>query len=290
MFPLKLEGRVFLKEDVRLISSIVKANPNKTRADLSRIVCRELSWMHFDGRIKETRCRVAMLRMHESGLIELPQAKRNPQKKTGYAPTPATNPGEETILGVKDLLPIEIALVDSKNRTLSNMWNTYMDRYHYLGYRSTSGHQMRYMVSSGGKALALFNFSSPAWKIQSRDKWITWSHDTRERNLKYIINNSRFLILPWIKSKNLASWILGSIERRVQNDWQIRYGYRPVLMETFVDTTKFQGTCYQAANWSLLGMTQGRGKYDRSTKKELSIKKIFVRQLEKNWQTILIGV
>lgn len=231
-----------------------------------------------------------MLRMHERGLIELPVARRNPQKKTRYTPTPETDPGEEIHVGVKALMPIKIDVVDSKSRALSNMWNTYMDRYHYLGYRATSGHQMRYMISSGGSTLALFSFSSAAWKVQSRDEWITWDHEIRERNLKYIINNSRFLILPWVRSKNLASWILGAIERRVQEDWNKRYGYQPVLMETFVDTTKFQGTCYQAANWSLLGVTQGRGKYDRFTEKKLSVKKLFVRRLGKKWRDALVGV
>ncbi len=290
MFPLKLEGRVFTKEDVEVISKVVVANPKSTRAALSRIVCEELNWTHPDGRIKETRCRVAMLRMHEKGLIALPEAKRNPQKKTRYTPTPETEPGAELLDGVKDLHPIELIIVDSKTRKLSNKWNTYMDRYHYLGFRATSGHQLRYLISSQGRDLALFNFSSPAWKVQSRDQLIGWSPEVREKNLKYIINNSRFLILPWIKSKNLASWILGAIKRRVQQDWENRYGYRPVLMETFVDTEKFKGTCYKAANWKLIGKTQGRGKYDRFSKRELSIKELFVTTLQKNWKDVLNGV
>jgi hypothetical protein len=290
LYPLKLEGRLFQKKDVELISTIIQNNPGKTRADLSRLVCHELSWMHSDGRIKETRSRVAMLRMHERGLIKLPEAKRNPQKKTGYAPTAETDPKEDICFGVKAFLPIDITVVDSKSRAKSNIWNTYMDRYHYLGYRATSGHQMRYMISSKDEVLALFNFSSPAWKVQSRDEWISWSPEIREQNLKFVINNSRFLILPWVKSKNLASWILGGIERRIQNDWAERYGYRPVMKETFVDTTKFEGTCYKAANWKLLGVTQGRGKYDRHTKRELSVKKLFVRTLDRDWQTTLLGV
>lgn len=290
MFPLKLEGRVFTEEDVEAISKIVADNLGATRADLSRIVCRELHWCHDDGRIKETRCRVAMLRMHERGLITLPEARRNPQKKTRYKPTPETDPGAELSNRVKDLLPIQIQVVDSSTRKLSNKWNTYMDRYHYLGFRATSGHQIRYLISSQGRDLALFNFSSPAWKVQSRDQLIGWSPEVREKNLKYIINNSRFLILPWVKSKNLASWILGSIKRRVPRDWEIRYGYRPVLMETFVDTERFKGTCYKAANWELLGRTQGRGKYDRFNKKEISIKEIFVQPLQEGWADVLNGV
>lgn len=273
-----------------IISKVVVNNFGATRADLSRIVCRELNWCHDDGRIKETRARVAMLRMHEKGLITLPAARRNPQKKTGYAPTPETDPRPELFDGVKDLLPIEITVVDSRTRKLSNNWNTYMDRYHYLGFRATSGHQLRYQISSRGIDLALFNFSSPAWKVQSRDQLIGWTPEVREKNLKYIINNSRFLILPWIKSKNLASWVLGAIKRRVQQDWEDRYGYRPVLMETFVDTERFKGTCYKAANWDLIGQTQGRGKYDRFSKKELSIKELFITPLQKDWKDVLNDV
>lgn len=290
MFPLKLEGRVFTQEDVAVISRIVAANSASTRAALSRIVCDELNWAHADGRIKETRCRVAMLRMHEKGLISLPEARRNPQKKTGYVPTPETDPATELFDGVKGLLPIDFTIVDRKTPKLSNKWNTYMDRYHYLGYRATSGHQIRYLISSKGRDLALFNFSSPAWKVQSRDQLIGWSPEVREKNLKYIINNSRFLILPWVKSKNLASWILGAIKRRVHQDWENRYGYHPVLMETFVDTEKFKGTCYKAANWDSIGKTQGRGKYDRFSKKELSIKELFVTPLQENWKDILNDV
>lgn len=290
MFPLKLEGRIFNKDDVEVISKIIADNPRATRAGLSRIVCREFSWSHDDGRIKETRCRVAMLRMHEKGLIVLPEARRNPQKKTGYAPTLETNPSSDISAGVKCLFPLEITVVDSRTRKLSNNWNTYMDRYHYLGFRATSGHQIRYLISSQGRDLALFNFSSPAWKVQSRDQLIGWTSEVREKNLKYIINNSRFLILPWVKSKNLASWILGAIKRRVQRDWEIRYGYRPVLMETFVDTERFKGTCYKAANWELIGRTQGRGKYDRFTKRELSIKELFVMPLQEDWKDLLKGV
>lgn len=290
MFPLKLEGRVFTEDDVKVISKVVADNPGATRADLSRIVCHELHWCHDDGRIKETRCRVAMLRMYEKELIALPEALRNPQKKTRYEPTPETDSGPELSDRVKSLLPIQIQVVDSSTRKQSNKWNTYMDRYHYLGFRATSGHQIRYLISSQGRDLALFNFSSPAWKVQSRDQLIGWSPEVREKNLKYIINNSRFLILPWVKSKNLASWILGAIKRRVQQDWENRYGYCPVLMETFVDTEKFKGTCYKAANWELIGQTQGRGKYDPLKKKELSVKQIFVIPLQDDWKGILNGV
>lgn len=290
MFPIKLEGRVFTEEDMEAMSKVIADHPGATRADISRIVCRELNWCHDDGRIKETRCRVAMLRMHEKGLIALPAARRNPQKKTRYEPTPETDPGPVLSDLLKNLHPIQIQVVDSSTRKLSNKWNTYMDRYHYLGFRATSGHQIRYLITSQGRDLALFNFSSPAWKVQSRDELIGWSPDLREKHLKYIINNSRFLILPWVKSKNLASWILGSIKRRVQRDWEIRYGYRPVLMETFVDTERFRGTCYKAANWECLGRTQGRGKYDRFTKRELSIKEIYVISLQEDWKSVLNGV
>jgi hypothetical protein len=290
MFPLKIEGRAFTEHDIQRILGIVESNPESTRADLSRVVCRELGWTHDDGRIKETRCRVAMLRMHERGLIILPEAKRNPQKKTNYLPTPETDPQPEILQGVSDLAPIELDIVDSKTRHLSNKWNTYTDRYHYLGYRATSGHQIRYLISSKGKDLALFNFSSPAWKVHCRDQFIGWSAEVRTQNLRYIINNSRFLILPWVRSKNLASWILGAVRRRVQSDWNERYGYRPVLMETFVDTERFRGTCYKASNWKLIGRTQGRGKYDRFTRKELSIKELFVLPLQDNWKDVLNGV
>jgi hypothetical protein len=288
-FPIKLEGRFISEEDLSLMRRVISDSPQSTRADLSRTVCRELAWIHDDGRLKETRCRVAMLRLHEQGLLTLPTAKRNPQKKGRYLATVETDPGESINLPRKGLGNITIQVVSANNKKLSNKWNTYMDRYHYLGYRATAGHQVRYMISSEIGDLALFNFSSAAWKVGARDQWIGWDHETREKNLKYIINNSRFLILPWVRSKNLASWILGSIKRRVGSDWVNLYGYQPVLLETFVDITKFEGTCYKAANWKLLGLTEGRGKYDFKKERALSKKKIYVQPLIKNCNAILNG-
>jgi len=141
-----------------------------------------------------------------------------------------------------------------------------LDRHHYLGYRVAFGASLRYLVRSErapGQVLACLLWSSPAWKMAAREAWIGWSDQQRRRNLQLIVNNSRFLILPWVRVKGLASKILAECARRLPGEWEKWYGYRPLLLETLVDAERFRGTCYRAANWIHLGQTAGRGRMDR---------------------------
>ena len=143
------------------------------------------------------------------------------------------------------------------------MWNEYIDRYHYLRYTPLPGAQMKYLVYSADDLLALLGFGSCAWRVAPRDWYIGWSDEKREENLHLVVNNARFLILPWVYSKNLASMVLAMVTKRIGEDWQRRYKYTPVLLETFVEKNRFSGTCYKAANWKLVGTTKGRGREDR---------------------------
>ena len=160
---------------------------------------------------------------------------------------------------------------------LSSLWNELIERYHYLGHKPLPGAQIKYLVfSSQGTPLAALGFGAAAWKVAPRDNFIGWSPQQRERNLHLIVNNARFLILPWVISRNLASRILSIAAKQLPLDWQKYYNYQPVLLETFVQKNRFKGTCYRAANWILIGQTQGRGKLDRYNKYPLPIKDIFV--------------
>jgi len=159
----------------------------------------------------------------------------------------------------------------------SRLWMELIQRHHYLGYRVPVGAQLRYLVRSGRTAdqvLACLQRTSAAWKMAARDRWIGWSHEQRALALPYIVNNSRFLILPWVRIKGLASKILGHCARQLPEDWQRRYGYRPLLLETLVDGQRLAGTCYRAANWILLGQTQGRGRMDRYHQADGSARKL----------------
>ena len=171
------------------------------------------------------------------------------------------------------------------------LFRQFIQRYHYLGYRVPFGANLRYIVESGdGRILAALQWTSPAWKMSARDQWIGWNSKQRARNLQYIVNHSRFLILPWVHVKSFASTILARAARQLPIDWQRHYGYPPVLLETLVDASRFKGTCYRAANWICLGETTGRGRMDRYHLALEPAKLIFVRPLSRNHRQILCGI
>ncbi len=169
------------------------------------------------------------------------------------------------------------------------LWNEYIDRYHYLGYQPLPGAQLRYFAHAQDGLLALMGFGAAAWKTAPRDTFIGWTAHQRETRLHLIVNNARFLILPWVRSKNLASKLLGLAARRLPADWHSRYGYRPVLLETFVEKQRFTGTCYRAANWSCLGDTQGRSKLDTAHAHAVPVKSVWVFPLDTGFRQILAG-
>jgi hypothetical protein len=154
-----------------------------------------------------------------------------------------------------------MVLVEGKAE--SRRWREQMERYHYLGCRVPFGANLRYWVRHEERELASLLWTSPAWKMQARDEWIGWSDEQRRHNLQRIVNNRRFLILPWVQVKGLASKILALSARQMPCDWESRYGDRPLLLETLVDAERFRGTCYRAANWVHVGRTTGRGRMDR---------------------------
>lgn len=279
-------GREFSDADLDLIRQLIAEVPRRNRAQLSRVVCERLGWTKPDGGLKEMSCRVAMLRMHRAGLLTLPEPRNgngngHPYRRT----TQATDPGLPIDLPVEQLSDLRLEVVDE--RRTSHLWNEYIQRYHYLGYQPLPGSQLRYLAISQGQVLALLGFGAAAWKLAPRDRWIGWSTAQRQQRLHLLINNARFLILPWITSRNLASKLLAMAARRVAEDWQERYGYRPVLMETFVETQRFAGTCYRAANWTHVGQTQGRGKLDTRHQAPLPIKDIWLFPLEKKCRRTL---
>jgi hypothetical protein len=274
-------GRNFSEKEIDWIRRQI-AESGMYRQKLSRLFCEEFNWRKKDGGLKEMSCRVAFLRMEKNGIIVLPVRKRSPTNcnKKQNQWSLFTGPGME-ITSPADKIEIETEIVD-KNE--SSLWNEYIERYHYLGYKPLPGAQMRYFVRSGNDIIALLGFGASAWKTAPRDSFIGWTREKRKQNLHLIVNNNRFLILPWIKSKNLASKILSLISRRLPHDWEERYNYRPVLLETFVQKDRFTGTCYKAGNWIYLGDTKGRGKKDVFNKKELPVKSVWVFPLTKTFR------
>jgi hypothetical protein len=280
-------GRDFGPLEMDTIRRLIADNPKANRARLSRLVCQELGWLKPDGLLKEMSCRVAMIRMQESGLIELPlPTQTNGNGKRYRRRTPEAEPELFTIhSSAGKLADLHLELV--VERKASHLWNEYIDRYHYLGYQPLPGAQMRYFARTEGRPVALLGFGAAAWKTAPRDNYIGWTAKQRERNLHLIVDNARFLILPWVQSRNLASKLLSMATRILANDWQNRYGYRPVLAETFVEIPRFCGTCYKAANWIHLGETKGRGKLDVKHQAKLPTKSIWTYSLDKNFRDYL---
>ena len=278
-------GRDFSKQELVVIRQLISENPSATRAVLSRLTCQALDWYKIDGGLKQMSCRVAMLRMQDDGLIKLPAARHRYRPADNVQFTSATAPKPKINKPVHALPCVQLRIV--RGRQQSRLWNEYVHRYHYLGYKPLPGAQLRYFVLSENNIIALLGFGASAWQCAPRDKYIGWSHDQRKKKLQYIVNNARFLILPWVTCKNLASKILSLTSHRLSRDWQGHYGYQPVLLETFVERDRFAGTCYKAANWVLVGQTKGRGKLGPAGKISVPIKDLWLYPLERNFRQIL---
>ncbi len=278
-------GRDFSQAELEQIRCLIQDNPGFHRAELSRQVCRLLQWLKPDGELRQMSCRVAMLRMHEHGLIRLPPPRRTKAAARPFEATKATDPCQLIMQPVHQLGSLQFSRVEKPH---SRLWNEYIQRYHYLGYHPLPGAQLRYFVTTqDGQHLALLGFGAAAWQTAPRDRFIGWNPQQRQRNLPYVVNNARFLILPWVQSKNLASKILGRIARQLPDDWETRYGIRPVLMESFVETDRFTGTCYKAANWIHVGKTKGRGKLGPAGKQSVPIKDLWLLPLCRGFRKTL---
>ncbi len=282
-------ARVFTQEELQWIAQLIENNPQQRRTALSRQVCEQLNWRRPDGSLKDMTCRVAMLRMQADAVITLPASiSRLPRARLSYPPTAASDPRPGLCAPVHELGPLRMEIVRTATPQ-SRLWNEYVARYHYLGYTPMSGSQMRYNIFAGERLVALISFGASAWKLADRERFIGWSEEQRSKNLQFVVNNARFLILPWIQSKGLASKILATAAKRLPNDWLERYGYRPAMLETFVETARHKGTSYKAANWVLVGRTVGRGKKSRTHKKILPIKDIWLYPLRRDYPRILCG-
>ncbi len=284
--PIKASGRLFSVGEINTIREIVSAAKPPVRAEIARQVCEHFDWRNVRGELKAMSCRVALLRLHRKGLIELPAPLNGNGNGKPLSKQQPKLPKPEVLEGtVSDLTGLELVLVGTKKA--SALWNGLIDQHHYLGYQPLPGAQLRYLIQWQGGLLGAIGWGAAAWKVAPRDQWIGWTTVQRETQLNYLLNNARFLILPWVHCRNLASKVLALSERRVAIDFEARYGIRPVLLETFVEQQRFAGTCYRAANWQHLGQTQGRGKCDRQHKKSLPIKDLYVRPLKKDFRLTL---
>jgi len=264
--PLTFAGRTFSVEELQLIQEITRDYQSLGRTEISRTICELLQWRRPNGRLKNHECRLLLERLQELDAVSLPEVRplgrRGPR---AIELTPRSEPGQEIVGSAGEFEPLRLEVVEGSGNDI-RVWREMMERYHYLRYRVPVGANVRYLVRSTAcpeRALACLLWSSPAWKMAVRDRWIGWTDAQRQCNLQLVVSNARFLILPWVHVQGLASKILSLCSRQLPSDWEERYGYRPLLLETLVDANRFRGTCYRAANWIALGRTQGRGRMDR---------------------------
>lgn len=279
-------AREFSALDVQTIRTMIEQDPGLNRAGLSRQLCALWGWTKPNGELKDMTCRVALLRMQADGLITLPVSRlKAPRRRAEFPASSASDPQAPIKRPVHELARLSLQIVSAGQA--SRLWNEYVARYHYLGYTPLAGNQLRYNVYAGDQLVACVSFGACAWKLKDRERFIGWTEAQRQKNLQLVVNNARFLVLPWIESKGLASKILAHAARRLPRDWLARYGFAPALLETFVEHARHRGTCYKAANWICVGRTTGRGKKSTSSKPLIPTKDIWLYPLQKNFAAVL---
>ncbi len=280
-------GRNFTVEDLEEIRQIIAAPDKPNRSAVARRVCERFQWLKPDGGLKVMSCNVALRRMDAKGLIALPPPLRPPSPQPRVPEfTAASDPGP-LLEGVRgDLGPLEFRQV--RQSADSRLWNELVARYHYAGYRRLPGAQLRYFVYANGQQIAALGFGAAAWSVYDRDAFIGWSSQQREARLHLVVNLARFLIYPWVRVRLLASSVLAQAARRLPVDWMARYCFKPVLLESFVECDRFNGTSLRAANWTCVGETVGRGKRDRlHTRPATSFKSIWTYPLDPAFRQVL---
>ncbi|RLB92140.1 MAG: hypothetical protein DRH26_06930 [Deltaproteobacteria bacterium] len=279
-------GRPVTHQEIKEVQETVSLFSNLSLHELTETICEHMDWRRASGSNKFDACLKMLEKLEVEGLVHLPEKKTQAKsKKAKIVLTSRTEPEPVINNIVGDFNDINVDLViDKENITL---WNEYMARYHYLGFSKPFGYVMRYFIKNDHKILGCLLFSGAAKSMRTRDEWIGWTQNQRLRNLAWIINNTRFLIFPWVNIKNLASHTLGKVSRRLRDDWQEKWGFQPVLMETFVDPKLYHGTCYRASNWDYIGMTTGQGLPRKGKTYKTSPKKIFMKPLVKDFHKIL---
>jgi hypothetical protein len=279
-------GREISRKELNEIQDTVRLFPCLSRSELAATICEHLGWITASGGYKTDACLKLLSRLEGKGCLKLPQKRAISQQRQSPIPlTSTTGPKADIVGSLSDVGPVRPEVV--KGRETTGLWNEYVSRYHYLGYKRPFGCSLRYFVESPQGLLGCLMFQGAAKALRARDEWIGWRQRQRLRNLAWVINNSRFLIFPWVKVKNLGSHILGRVLRHVRDDWQERWGYSPVLVETFVDPQHYEGSSYKAANWQYLGMTTGEGLLRKGKSYSTTPKKIFVRPLARDFRSLL---
>ena len=288
--PRVVQGRPLEASDIVHIRELIAAHPEWSRRRLSEVLCGQWDWRNSAGQLKDMATRSLLLKVEASGLIQLPARRRKASNRMAgprlpprlWDPTPVTG----TLAQLGPLTVQEVSRDHASRRELAAA----LAEFHYLGHRGTVGENLQYSISNArGRLLGGLVFGSAAWKCRARDEFIGWSAEQRQQQLHLLTNNSRFLILPFVKVPHLASWMLGQVLRRLSQDGENKYGHPIVLVETFVERERFAGTSYQAANWIRLGATTGRSRQDRAHTLAVPVKDVYLYPLRRHFRQELCG-
>jgi hypothetical protein len=287
MAELRYRSRVITSEDILYIRELIAAHPRESRRTISKTLCEAWQWKQPNGALRDMVCRGMLLMLDRAGQIELPPVKFVPRNPLARRVRPAPMRIDRTLveLRLRQIQPLEFAQVRRSGE--EPLFNSLMEEHHYLGYEQPVGEHLKYLVWAQGRPIACVAWSSAPRHIGARDRYIGWSQEARRRNISLLAYNTRFLILPWVRVKHLASHILGQMATRIAQDWQRIYGHPIYFLETFVDPERFRGTCYRAANWVVLGKTTGRGKQSNSYVPNRSIKEVLGYPLTKRFRELL---
>jgi len=287
---LTIQGRPLSPQRLEELRQWVGDNPHWSRWRLSQELATHWDWRNGAGQLKDMAARTLLVKLEQRGLIELPARRQVPTNRMRCGAQPAiTEPAEPIVCARADLQPLSVEEVSG--RPAERAWiRGALAQFHYLGFGGAVGQNVQYLVRDGReRPVAGAVFGAAAWKCQDRDRFIGWSAEQRQSNLGLIANNSRFLILPWVRVPHLGSWILGRVAGRIARDWQAKYGHPVVLLETFVERECFRGTVYRAANWQPVGVTAGRTRQDRHTCIQVAVKDIYVHPLCRRFRELLQG-
>jgi hypothetical protein len=288
MLPLTIRKRTITQADIIQIQATANAHWSKGRKHISKVLCQQWNWFQPNGRLKDMACREVLLALSRKGLITLPPrlTSANNEKRNRTIPVVKI---DQTPLQDKlaNLGPVELKLV--RNTKLEPLYNSLIQQHHYLGYRQIVGNHLKYIAFIDDRPVACLGWGSAAWKVKSRDDLIGWEPKTRKNNLHFIANNTRFLILPFVLVKCLASKLLSLNARIISADWLNTYNYPLYLLETFVEKDRFKGTCYKAANWICVGQTRGTAKKGHIHLKHGNIKDVYLYPLRKDFRQKLMG-
>ncbi len=287
---LSYRHRVITEQDIAFIGALIAEHPGASRRALSIKLCEAWGWIQANGALRDVVCRSMMLMLHRAGRIELPPVRQVWRNTVVRCETPAlVNVGQTALrVSLGELGQLEVRQV--RRTPEEALFNSLMQHHHYLGYTQPVGEHLKYLVYAQGRPVACVAWSSSPRHLGSRDRFIGWDQHARRHNIALLAYNTRFLILPWVTVAHLASHILGRMARMLSADWQRLYAHPIYFVETFIDPQRFRGTCYRAANWSVMGETTGRGKADRTHQANRSIKQVLGYALVKDFRQRLSQV